>query len=141
MKKRVRISIIITVILAVVAIIIFKSFSSPQKEEAKQTKTENTVRGIPTLLDLGSKSCVPCKMMAPILEELRSEYDGRMRVIYYDVREKPQFAQIYRIRVIPTVIFISEHEEELYRHEGFISKENILDLWKKLGYDFEIQPS
>jgi len=139
MKNKMRIFITSAVILAAVLIIVIKSWS-PQIQEDETPVTVKATRNIPTLLDLGSKTCVPCKMMAPILEELRSEYGGRMRVIYYDVREEPQQAQLYRIRVIPTVIFINEYEEELYRHEGFISKQNILDVWKELGYDFE-EPS
>ncbi|HDT12067.1 MAG TPA: thioredoxin [Candidatus Marinimicrobia bacterium] len=136
MKKKTRIMITSAVIILAILIVGMKS-RSPKIQEHDTPVTVTASPKIPTLLDLGSKTCIPCKMMAPILEELRSEYDSRMQVIYYDVRENPNQARIYGIRVIPTVIFINEHEEELYRHEGFISKENILDVWKKLGYDFE----
>lgn len=139
MKNKMRIIITSAVILAAVLIVVIKS-RSPQNQADETASSVSTVNNIPTLLDLGSKTCIPCKMMAPILEELRSEYYGRMRVIYYDVREEPEHARTYGIRVIPTIIFINEHEEELYRHEGFISKQNILDVWKELGYDFE-EPS
>ena len=93
---------------------------------------------IPTLLDLGSKKCIPCKMMAPILAELTKEYAGRFDVQFIDVwlRENAEAAKAHNIRVIPTQIFFSPDGKELWRHEGFLGKEAILAKWKELGYDF-----
>lgn len=91
---------------------------------------------LPKLLDLGAKSCVPCKMMEPILDELREEYKGIMDVVFIDVwqAENQQEAAKYGIRTIPTQIFFDESGKELWRHVGFISKEDILKKWKELGY-------
>jgi thioredoxin 1 len=73
--------------------------------------------------------------MAPILEELKSEYEGRLRVDVIDVRENPDAARQTGIRVIPTQIFYDASGTELSRHEGFMSKEDILATWKQLGID------
>jgi thioredoxin 1 len=91
----------------------------------------------PKLLDLGSKSCIPCKMMAPLLEELTKEYEGKLQVEFIDVWLKENVAKgkEHGIKVIPTQIFFSSEGKELWRHEGFISKEDILAKWKELGYD------
>ncbi len=92
-------------------------------------------RALPRLVDLGSDKCIPCKMMAPILEELAKEYEGRMIVEVIDVRENRAAAQLYSVRVIPTQVFFDASGEELFRHEGFIDKEAILAKWGELGID------
>ena len=93
---------------------------------------------LPKLLDLGSKRCIPCKKMAPILEELKRDYAGKFTVEFIDVwlRENAEAAKTHRIRVIPTQIFFSAEGKELWRHEGFLGKDAILAKWKELGYDF-----
>jgi thioredoxin 1 len=88
---------------------------------------------LPRLLDLGATTCIPCKLMAPILEELREEYRGRMEVTFIDVRKDPEAARQHKIQVIPTQIFYDASGTELSRHTGFISKEDILATWEKLG--------
>lgn len=90
---------------------------------------------LPKLLDLGANKCIPCKMMAPILEELKREYAGRLQVEFIDVWENPEAGQRYGIRMIPTQIFFDAQGNELYRHVGFIGKEDILAKWKELGVD------
>ena len=90
---------------------------------------------LPRLVDLGADKCIPCKMMAPTLEELKSEYKGKLEVVFIDVWKNPQEGPKYKIRVIPTQIFFDVDGKELFRHEGFFSKEDILAKWKKLGFD------
>jgi thioredoxin len=104
-----------------------------QPEIAAQQEKENA---IPRLVDLGAKKCVPCKMMAPILEELEVEYRGKMEVVFIDVWQQPDEGKKYNIRLIPTQIFFAPDGKELFRHQGFISKEDILLTWEKYGYTF-----
>ena len=92
---------------------------------------------LPRLLDLGAETCVPCRMMAPILEQLRTEYEGRLEVIFIDVRTNPDAAREHRIRVIPTQIFFTVNGTEVFRHEGFFSRQEILAKWRELGHTFE----
>ena len=82
---------------------------------------QKQVMNVPRLVDLGSKDCIPCKMMAPILDQLRDEYTGKLQVDFIDVRVYPESAKKYNIRVIPTQIFYDAAGKELLRHEGFIS--------------------
>jgi len=91
---------------------------------------------IPRLVDLGADQCIPCKMMAPVLDELRREYAGRMRVDFIDVWKNPAAAEPYAIRGIPTQIFYDAAGRELHRHEGFISKPDILSTWRRFGIEF-----
>ena len=90
---------------------------------------------LPILVDLGADRCIPCKMMIPVLKELSEEYKGKLQVEFHDVWKNPAPTQQYGIRVIPTQIFLDPQGKELYRHEGYFSKEDILAQWKELGFD------
>ncbi|HLP77309.1 MAG TPA: nitrophenyl compound nitroreductase subunit ArsF family protein, partial [Candidatus Paceibacterota bacterium] len=90
---------------------------------------------LPKLLDLGADKCVPCKMMAPILKELKEEYAGRMNVEFIDVWQNPDAGKQYGIEIIPTQIFYDAEGKELFRHVGFFAKADILAKWQELGVD------
>lgn len=90
---------------------------------------------LPKLLDLGADKCIPCKMMAPILEELKREYAGRLEVEFIDVWKNPDTGQRYGIQMIPTQIFYDAEGKERFRHVGFIGKEDILAKFRELGVD------
>ncbi len=92
-------------------------------------------RPVPRLVDLGAGKCIPCKAMAPILEQLRADYAGRMDVVFIDVWQRPEQAQAHGIHMIPTQIFYGADGRELARHEGFIDREQILARWKALGVE------
>ncbi|RKY27001.1 MAG: thioredoxin [Planctomycetota bacterium] len=99
------------------------------------------VRPLPRLVDLGAGKCIPCRMMAPILEELKAQYAGRLRVDFYDVWENRDIGKKFGVRMIPTQIFYDAAGRELWRHEGFMSKQDILAKWKKLGIDLADKPN
>jgi len=98
--------------------------------------TATQTAGLPRLVDLGADKCIPCKAMAPILVELRTEYAGRLQVDFIDVWKDPSAGDPYNIYAIPTQIFFDGNGKELTRHEGFISKADILATWKRFGFDF-----
>ncbi len=113
-----------------------QSKAEPVVREGANKVGEKTVL-LPRLVDLGASKCIPCKLMAPILEELKQKYAEQFEVIFIDVWKKPEAGQRYSIRMIPTQIFFGAEGKELYRHEGFLSKENILAKWKQLGVEFK----
>ncbi|MFA6290957.1 MAG: thioredoxin family protein [Victivallales bacterium] len=94
---------------------------------------------LPKLVDLGASKCIPCKKMAPILEELKKEYAGVFDVEFIDVwqKENAKKAEEFKVESIPTQVFLDPKGKELWRHVGFISKEDILAKWKELKYDFK----
>ena len=94
---------------------------------------EVPVKGMVTMIDLGAKKCIPCKMMAPILQKLEKEYAGRAAVIFFDVWEDASPAKRFGIRAIPTQIFFDKVGKEVYRHEGFLSEEAIVARFKDMG--------
>ena len=93
---------------------------------------------LPRLVDLGAGKCIPCKKMAPILEDLKKEYAGRMEVEFIDVWKNPDAGKAYGIEMIPTQIFYDASGKELARHVGFFGKEDILAKWKELGVELAV---
>jgi thioredoxin 1 len=92
-------------------------------------------KALPRLVDLGAGKCIPCKMMAPILEDLKKTLAGKLDVQFIDVWDNPEAGKKYEVNVIPTQIFYDAQGKELFRHEGFLGKEDILGKWKELGID------
>jgi thioredoxin 1 len=95
---------------------------------------------LPRLVDVGAGTCIPCKMMAPILEELGREYAGVLRVDVYDLRQDRAPATQYGVRVIPTQSIFDAAGREVFRHEGFFAKEDILAKWRELGVTLPARP-
>lgn len=88
---------------------------------------EIPVQDMVTMVDLGSKSCIPCKLMEPILEELQTEYNGKAAILFVDVVKDQESAKKFGIRVIPTQIFFDTTGKEVWRHAGFLEKEVITE--------------
>jgi thioredoxin 1 len=88
---------------------------------------------LPRLIDLGAGKCIPCKQMKPILDDLTRNYAGQFEVVFIDVWENREQAAKYGIRIIPTQIFYAADGTELSRHEGFLSKKDILATWAEIG--------
>ena len=148
----------IWVVLAVAVVGVFVAKSAGKKESAPaapapgdppaavQVTNTNTPmpdavaqgKALPRLVDLGAGKCIPCKMMAPVLEDLKKTYAGKMDVQFIDVLVNPEAGKPYAIRVIPTQIFYDAAGKELFRHEGFFGKEDILTKWKEFGVELAI---
>ena len=94
---------------------------------------EVPVKGMVTMVDLGAKKCIPCKMMAPILEKLEKAYAGKAAVVFFDVWEDPKPARRFGISGIPTQIFFDKEGKEVFRHLGFLSEEEIVRRLKDMG--------
>jgi thioredoxin 1 len=91
------------------------------------------VKGMVTMIDLGAKKCIPCKMMAPILAKLEKAYKGKADIVFIDVWENQQQAPRFKIRSIPTQIFFNEQGEEVYRHVGYFDEKSIVGQLTKMG--------
>jgi thioredoxin 1 len=147
MRNLWKIIIVLLLVSAVTAVVVLKkketSSGQPQtvvnnsQTAAVQTQQPSEPKKLPRLVDLGADKCIPCKMMAPILEELKKDYDGTLSVEFIDVWKTPEKAKEYGITIIPTQIFFDASGKELFRHEGFFSKEDILGKWKEFGINLE----
>jgi thioredoxin 1 len=102
---------------------------------AEQTKNFESVpvKEMVTMIDLGAKKCIPCKMMAPILEKMEKVYDGKAAIVFIDVRKNREQAKRFGIRTIPTQIFFDSDGKEIYRHAGFMAEKDIAEQLKKMG--------
>lgn len=96
---------------------------------------------LPLLLEFGAGKCTACKMMEPVLEELRTTYSEYICIKYIDVRQNPKASRHYAIRVIPAQVFCDADGRELFRHEGFLSAEDIVAAWRKLGVSLPETPA
>jgi thioredoxin 1 len=89
--------------------------------------------GKPTVIDLGARTCIPCKKMAPILESLSGEYRGKASILFIDVHENEAAAGKFRVQMIPTQIFFDAQGKEVKRHMGFMDKADIVKGLKNAG--------
>jgi len=88
---------------------------------------------LPKLLDFGRGKCIPCKKMAPILQELSEEYKGRVIIKIIEIDQDRELTEANNIRLIPTQIFFDSKNKEVFRHEGFMYKEEIKKVFEKMG--------
>ena len=146
MNKAGRIAVVVALVVVVAVVLAVKKGKAPpsagQRGVVPSTPAGAPSEGgearpastrLPRLVDLGRGVCIPCKMMAPILEELQEEYAGRAVIEIVDIGEHPGEATKYKIRVIPTQIFINSEGKEVFRHEGFMPKEDIEAKLKEMG--------
>jgi len=103
------------------------------KGEQEADLSQVPTKGMVTMIDLGAKKCIPCKMMAPILEALKKEYKGRASIAFVDVREDPEQARKYGIQAIPTQVFLDKTGKEVCRHVGFMSEDAIVRQLEEMG--------
>jgi len=99
--------------------------SATAVEQPGTGDAERTPAKLPRLVDLGADKCIPCKKLAPILKALREEYKGKLAVEVIDVWKSPEMKALYGIRLIPTQILYDTQGKEVWRHEGFISKDDL----------------
>ncbi len=83
------------------------------------------VPGTVTMVDLGAHSCIPCKMMAPVLEKVEKKYADRAAILFIDVWQHPDQGHTFGIKAIPTQIFFDHTGREVFRHTGFYSTKKI----------------
>ncbi|MDD5131249.1 MAG: thioredoxin family protein [bacterium] len=101
---------------------------------ASNKKSTNLIPKV-TFIELGSVKCVPCKMMQPIMEDIKKEYQGQVEVVFYDVwtaAGRP-YGEKYQIRAIPTQVFLDKDGKEYFRHMGFFPKEELVKILKQQG--------
>jgi len=114
--------------------------------------------GVPIIIDFGADSCIPCKEMAPVLKELNEELRGKVIIKFVDVWKYQSLAEGYPISVIPTQVFFDKNGDpftpkdpeasqmQMYSakdtkkhvfttHEGGMTKEQILAVFKEMGVE------
>jgi thioredoxin 1 len=120
---------------SVVSVFLVLSFQTAFSEPALDRRFPKDIAQIPLpkLLDFGAGKCIPCKAMAPILKELAEEYKGRVIIKVIEIYDERELTRINRIRLIPTQIFFDAKNKEVFRHEGFMNKEQIKKVFEAMG--------
>jgi len=85
------------------------------------------------MLELGSVGCIPCEQMKPVMEKLRTNYKGKLEVIFVDVRKDRENGRRFGVTMIPTQVFLDKAGKEFHRHIGFYGYEEIEPVLKKAG--------
>jgi thioredoxin 1 len=143
MNNAVKITIVAALAVVVLAAVALKRDKSPDRSETKATmvaasepvKTPSAKQRLPKMVDVGAGKCIPCKMMKPILDDLKANYADGFTTEFIDVWENPNAGKPYNVEMIPTQIFFDAEGKERFRHVGFFGKEDILGKWRELGVD------
>jgi len=96
-----------------------------------------TAKGVPILLEFGRGWCIPCKYMKPILEDMARAYGPRAIVTTVDMDANKDLVRNFRIRMMPTQVFLAPDGKEVFRNEGTMEREQIAQVFNKMG----VQPA
>jgi len=135
------------IILLLLAVSLFWLLSGCQSDTSPQEETtlipdlasipldQALSSGLPTIAEFGRGVCVPCKEMKPILEELATEYEGKLNVVIVEVDDHMDQVRRYGIMAIPTQIFFDGSGNEVTSHVGFLPKEEIITQLENMGIE------
>lgn len=164
MERLKKILVICTIFCVIVGIWFYKNrlIQSDNRDKFKLDATYDfdieklKSEGLPIIVDFGSDSCIPCKQMAPVLEDLNEEYRGKAIVKFVDISKNGDTIKDFPIKVIPTQFFFNadgtpfkpknvqqsnlimysseENEEHAFTaHEGPLDKDGFKDILNEMG--------
>jgi thioredoxin 1 len=113
-----------------------KGLAAKPAELATNTEEELSLAlksGRPVLVDFGSNSCLPCRQLRPILQDIKKELAGKLEVLIIDIYKHQALAGQYRIQVMPTLVFFDSTGKEVVRRQGFMPKTALMEELKKVG--------
>ncbi|MEI6127931.1 MAG: thioredoxin family protein [Pseudomonadota bacterium] len=121
-------------LMTVGCVLMFFASSLAQDPQAKSLTP--IIKPQVTFVELGSKSCIPCRLMQPVMRAVENKFGSQLKVVFYDVSsdEHRRYADLYSIRLIPTQVFLNNAGKEFFRHEGFFSEAEITKLLKSKGF-------
>ena len=88
-----------------------------------------------TFVEAGSVRCIPCKQMQPVMKAIEQKYGKQIKVVFLDVwtPEGKTQAAPYKVRLIPTQVFLDTQGKEVFRHEGFFPEAEIDKVLQRHG--------
>jgi len=124
-------------VLIIAGVALFLSLTTGRLSAAELTGDFESVpdKGTVTMIDLGAKSCIPCKMMEPVMKKVEERFKGKAAIIFIDVWKHRDQARRFALRAIPTQIFFDKEGREVYRHVGFMEESDIAAKLKEMGVE------
>ncbi len=90
---------------------------------------------VPVLVDFFANWCMPCKMFAPVLDEVAANYEGKLKIVKVDIDDAIELAQKYRVMSIPTIKLFTGEEEPRATFVGAMSQEELEDWLAENGVE------
>ena len=105
------------------------------------TKSEewNYQGDVPAIIDFYADWCGPCKMVAPVLEELSQEYEGKLKIYKIDTEAEQELSSVFGIRSIPSILFIPTGGKQPMMQAGALPKNALKDIIEKELLSVEIK--
>ena len=126
--RRINLVIIITLLVG-----LFGLLSHADAQDPKINLQALLSKKVPILLEFGRGWCIPCKYMKPILEDMGKAYSGKAIVTTVDMDANKNLVRDFRIRMMPTQVFLTPDGKEFFRNEGTLERENIAQVFTKMG--------
>ena len=150
MENRTRIIVVLLVIIGIVVVALLKH-SAPTSAAApavappppappataqatKPAESPDTSGKLPTLLEFGAGHCMACQAMMPVIDKLREQYQGKLRVISVNIDTQRELTEKYGITMIPQQVLLAPDSHEIGRHTGYWPQKQILAKFAELGY-------
>ena len=90
--------------------------------------------GLPRMVEIGSDSCATCIAMQQVVADLRTHHAGRLEVVSINLRQYPEQVQVWKIKFIPTQVFLNGQGRELFRHVGYLPRQAVEECFATLGF-------
>ncbi len=114
-------------------------FSTSASAQSKIDLQGLLAKRLPVLLEFGRGWCIPCKYMKPILEDMSTAYQGKAIVMTVDMDANKDLVRDFRVRMMPTQVFLGPDGKEFFRNEGTLERNQIAFVFAKMGLP-EINP-
>ena len=108
-----------------------------QEDSSSDLLEEAGSSGRPTLIQFGTAAgvCYPCIAMKVVLDEITEDYGDKINVIFIDVDADRELTREFGVMMIPTQIFLDFSGEEVFRHTGYLGKDEISIQFREMGLE------
>ena len=103
-----------------------------------QSEDWNYQGDVPVIIDFYADWCGPCKMVAPVLEELSKEYEGKLKIYKVDTEAEQELSSVFGIRSIPSILFVPTGGKQPMMQAGALPKNALKDVIEKELLSIEI---
>jgi thioredoxin 1 len=128
MQRRIKLLVSLSVVAG------FLAFSSAALAAEPKINLQTLLsKQVPILLEFGRGWCIPCKYMKPVLEDTSKAYTGKALVMTVDMDANKDLVRDFKIRMMPTQVFLTPDGKEFFRNEGTLEREQIAQVFSKMG--------